>query len=129
MEHVAAKLVQSGLSPNQVLLCERGTSFGYNTLVNDFRGLPIMQAWGILLFLMPRTAHSSPVVKVALRGAREFVPVLAKAAVAVGVAGLFMEVHDDPDNAPSDGPNMVRLEDFDAILKELVAFDTLAKGR
>ena len=130
MEHVAAKLVQSGLSPNKVLLCERGTSFGYNTLVNDFRGLPIMQAMGHpVVFDATHSAQQPGGQGGSSGGQREFVPVLAKAAVAVGIAGLFMEVHDDPDNAPSDGPNMVRLEDFDAILKKLVAFDTLAKGR
>jgi len=129
MKHVAAKLVSSGLAPRQVLLCERGTSFGYNTLVNDFRGLPIMQALGHpVVFDATHSAQQPGGQGSASGGQREFVPVLAKAAVAIGVAGLFMEVHDNPDDAPSDGPNMIKLEDFDAVLGELVAFDKLAKG-
>ena len=130
MKHVAAKLVSSGLSSRQVLLCERGTSFGYNTLINDFRALPIMQELGHpVVFDATHSAQQPGGQGTSSGGQREFVPILAKAAVAVGIAGLFMEVHDNPDDAPSDGPNMVHLSDFDAVLEELVAFDKLTKGR
>ncbi len=130
MAHVAAKVQQAG-NPN-VLVTERGASFGYNTLVSDMRSLPIMA----------RVTHGAPVVFDATHsvqqpggqgatsgGQREFVPVLARAAVAVGVAGLFIETHPDPDHAPSDGPNMVPLKAMPALLAELQAFDRLAKSR
>lgn len=129
MEHVAAKLTQSGLSPNQVLLCERGSSFGYNMLVTDFKGLPIMGALGHpVVFDATHSVQQPGGHGSSSGGKREFVPILARAAVAVGVAGVFMEVHQDPDNAPSDGPNMLRLDEFEPLLAELVAFDKLVKG-
>lgn len=130
MAHVAAKVTEAG-NPN-VIVTERGASFGYNTLVSDMRSLPIMA----------RVTRGAPVVFDATHsvqqpggqgassgGQREFVPVLARAAVAVGVAGVFIETHPDPDRAPSDGPNMVPLKAMPALLEELVAFDRLAKAR
>lgn len=130
MAHVAAKVTGAG-NPN-VIVTERGASFGYNTLVSDMRSLPIMA----------RVTGGAPVVFDATHsvqqpggqgassgGQREFVAVLARAAVAVGVAGVFIETHPDPDRAPSDGPNMVALKDMPTLLEELVAFDRLAKRR
>ncbi|KAB1073182.1 3-deoxy-8-phosphooctulonate synthase [Methylobacterium planeticum] len=129
MAHVAAKLTGAG-NPN-VLVTERGASFGYNTLVSDMRSLPIMaQVTGGLPVVFDAT-HSvqQPGGQGATSGGqREFVGVLARAAVAVGVAGLFIETHPDPDRAPSDGPNMVALKDMPALLATLQAYDRLAKG-
>ena len=108
MRHVADKLVQSGNS--RVLLTERGTSFGYNTLVSDMRSLPQMRNTGFpVIFDATHSVQQPGGLGGASGGQREFVPVLARAAVAVGVDGLFMEAHEDPDNAPSDGPNMLPL--------------------
>lgn len=129
MVNVAAKITESG-NPN-VMVTERGASFGYNTLVTDMRSLPIM-ADGIGAPVTFDATHSvqQPGGKGASTGGqREFVPVLSRAAVAVGVAGLFIETHPDPDNAPSDGPNMVPLADFPALIAELQGFDRLAKAR
>ncbi|GJD48441.1 2-dehydro-3-deoxyphosphooctonate aldolase [Methylobacterium crusticola] len=130
MAHVAAKLTGAG-NPN-VLVTERGASFGYNTLVSDMRSLPIMaRVTGGLPVVFDAT-HSvqQPGGQGATSGGqREFVPVLARAAVAVGVAGVFIETHPDPDRAPSDGPNMVPLREMPALMAELQAFDRLAKGR
>ncbi|MGO4673054.1 3-deoxy-8-phosphooctulonate synthase [Bosea sp. 2YAB26] len=129
MVNVAAKITESG-NPN-VMVTERGASFGYNTLVTDMRSLPIM-ADGIGAPVIFDATHSvqQPGGKGASTGGqREFVPVLSRAAVAVGVAGLFIETHPDPDNAPSDGPNMVPLADFPALIAELQGFDRLAKAR
>ncbi|WP_441491883.1 3-deoxy-8-phosphooctulonate synthase [Bosea sp. 2RAB26] len=129
MVNVAAKITESG-NPN-VMVTERGASFGYNTLVTDMRSLPIM-AEGIGAPVIFDATHSvqQPGGKGASTGGqREFVPVLSRAAVAVGVAGLFIETHPDPDNAPSDGPNMVPLADFPALIAELQGFDRLAKAR
>ncbi|MDE2320180.1 MAG: 3-deoxy-8-phosphooctulonate synthase [Rhodospirillales bacterium] len=127
MKNVVSKLVQSG-NP-RVLLTERGTSFGYNTLVSDFRGLPIMASFGTpVIFDATHSVQQPGGQGESSGGQREFVSVLAKAAVAVGVAGLFIETHPDPDNAPSDGPNMIPLKDFEALVKNLIAFDRLAKG-
>ncbi|MEH3148049.1 MAG: 3-deoxy-8-phosphooctulonate synthase [Methylobacterium frigidaeris] len=128
MAHVAAKLTQAGNS--RVLLTERGASFGYNTLVSDMRSLPIMARVSGGLPVVFDATHSvqQPGGQGATSGGqREFVPVLARAAVAVGVAGLFIETHEDPDRAPSDGPNMVPLRQMPALLADLVAFDELAK--
>ncbi|ACB81059.1 2-dehydro-3-deoxyphosphooctonate aldolase [Methylorubrum populi BJ001] len=129
MAHVASKVTQAG-NPN-VIVTERGASFGYNTLVSDMRALPIMA----------RVTGGAPVVFDATHsvqqpggqgatsgGQREFVAVLARAAVAVGVAGVFIETHPDPDRAPSDGPNMVALADLPALVETLMAFDRLAKA-
>ena len=127
MEHVAAKITGSG-NPN-VLLTERGVSFGYNTLVTDFRSLPIMARTGApVIFDATHSVQEPGGLGGASGGKREFVPVLARAAVAVGCAGVFIETHDDPDHAPSDGPNMVPLKDLGALLASLKAIDALVKN-
>lgn len=126
MVNVAAKVTESG-NPN-VMLTERGASFGYNTLVSDMRALPIMAEIGAPVIFDATHSVQQPGGKGASSGGqREFVPVLARAAVAVGVAGVFIETHPDPDNAPSDGPNMVPLAAFHALIAELQEFDRLAK--
>jgi 2-dehydro-3-deoxyphosphooctonate aldolase (KDO 8-P synthase) len=128
MKNVAAKIVDAG-NPN-VLLTERGASFGYNTLVSDMRALPIMAATGAPVVFDATHSVQQPGGQGASSGGdRTMVPVLARAAVAVGVAGVFIETHQDPDNAPSDGPNMVRLEDMPQLIADLMAFDRLAKAR
>jgi 2-dehydro-3-deoxyphosphooctonate aldolase (KDO 8-P synthase) len=126
MKNVAAKLASTG---NQnILLCERGASFGYNTLVSDMRSLPILAETGYPVVFDATHSVQQPGGQGATSGGeRRFVPVLARAAVAVGVAAVFMETHQDPDHAPSDGPNMVHLKDMPALLSELIAFDKLAK--
>jgi len=128
MRHVADKIIGAG-NPN-VLLCERGASFGYNTLVSDMRAIPIMQQQtGCPVIFDATHSVQQPGGQGATSGGqREFVPILARAAVAVGVAGLFMETHQDPDHAPSDGPNMVHLKDMPDLLATLMAFDRLAKS-
>ena len=128
MKNVAAKIVEAG-NPN-VLVTERGVSFGYNTLVTDFRGLPIMaeQIGAPVIFDATHSVQQPGGQGTSSGGQREFVPVLARAAVAVGVAGLFIETHDRPDEAFSDGPNMVPLGELPALLARLMAFDRLAKG-
>ena len=127
MEHVAAKLASTG--NDNILLCERGTSFGYNTLVTDMRAIPQMAALGYPVVIdathsvqMPGGAGASS------GGQREYVPAIARAAVSLGVAAVFLETHDTPDSAPSDGPNMVPLAEMPALLETLVAFDKLAKS-
>ena len=127
MKNVVAKLTGAG-NPN-VLLTERGVSFGYNTLVSDMRSLPIMARTGApVIFDATHSVQQPGGQGTSSGGEREFVPVLARAAVAVGVAGVFIETHQDPDRAPSDGPNMVPLKDMEALLSRLVAFDRLAKA-
>ena len=127
MAHVAAKVASTG--NRRVLLCERGTSFGYNALVNDFRALPQMAGTGYpVVFDATHSVQQPGALGGATGGQREFVPVLARAAVAVGVAAVFIETHQDPDTAPSDGPNMVPLADLGALMARLRAFDALAKG-
>jgi 2-dehydro-3-deoxyphosphooctonate aldolase (KDO 8-P synthase) len=127
MRNVLAKLNDSG-NPN-ILLCERGASFGYNTLVSDMRSLPIMASMGApVVFDATHSVQQPGGQGSSSGGQREFVSVLARAAVAVGVAGLFVETHEDPDNAPSDGPNMVHLKDMPALLEKLLAFDNIAKA-
>jgi 2-dehydro-3-deoxyphosphooctonate aldolase (KDO 8-P synthase) len=127
MANVAAKVTAAG-NPN-VMLTERGASFGYNTLVSDMRSLPIMAQTGAPVIFDATHSVQQPGGQGATSGGqREFVPVLARAAVAVGVAGVFIETHQDPDRAPSDGPNMVPLGEFEALLAQLKAFDALAKG-
>lgn len=127
MKNVLAKLNDSG-NPN-ILLCERGASFGYNTLVSDMRSLPIMAAMGApVIFDATHSVQQPGGQGGSSGGDRTMVPVLARAAVAVGVAGVFMETHEDPDNAPSDGPNMVRLEDMPRLLEKLLALDAIAKA-
>ena len=128
MKNVVAKVVGSG-NPN-VLLTERGASFGYNTLVVDMRGLPQMAETGApVIFDATHAVQQPGGLGGSSGGDRRFVPVLARAAVAVGVAGLFLETHEDPDHAPSDGPNMLPLTDFEPLMRELMAFDALAKAR
>lgn len=127
MVNVVDKVVGAG-NPD-VLVTERGASFGYNTLVVDFRSLPIMAQTGApVIFDATHAVQQPGGLGGSSGGQREFVPVLARAALAVGVAGLFMEVHDDPDRAPSDGPNMVPLHDLEPVLRRLVALDRLTKG-
>jgi 2-dehydro-3-deoxyphosphooctonate aldolase (KDO 8-P synthase) len=126
MKNVVAKLTEAG-NPN-VMACERGVSFGYNTLVSDMRALPIMAEIGCpVVFDATHSVQEPGGQGQSSGGRREFVPVLARAAVAVGVACVFMETHADPDSAPSDGPNMVPLKDFEPLVAELMAFDALAK--
>ncbi|MEF0942361.1 3-deoxy-8-phosphooctulonate synthase [Rhizobium sp. BR 362] len=127
MKNVLAKLNDSG-NPN-VLLCERGASFGYNTLVSDMRSLPIMAAMGApVVFDATHSVQQPGGQGGSTGGDRRFVETLARAAVAVGIAGLFVETHEDPDNAPSDGPNMVYLKDMPRLLEKLLAFDAIAKA-
>jgi 2-dehydro-3-deoxyphosphooctonate aldolase (KDO 8-P synthase) len=127
MPNVVAKITGSGNS--NVLVTERGASFGYNTLVVDMRALAIMGQIGCPVIFDATHAVQSPGGQgTASGGDRRFVPVLARAAVAVGVAGLFIETHQDPDRAPSDGPNMVPLKDLEALLRELMALDAVVKG-
>jgi 2-dehydro-3-deoxyphosphooctonate aldolase (KDO 8-P synthase) len=128
MKNVVAKVLSAG-NPN-VMACERGVSFGYNTLVSDMRALPIMGEIGCPVVFDATHSVQQPGGQGATSGGqREFVPVLARAAVAVGVAAVFMETHPDPDNAPSDGPNMVPMSQFEGLVAELLAFDALAKRR
>ncbi len=128
MKNVVAKLVESGNS--NVLVTERGASFGYNTLVTDFRGLPIMaeQTGMPVVFDATHSVQQPGGQGTSSGGQREFVPVLARAAVAVGVAALFMETHEDPDNAPSDGPNMVPLDQMRDLLLTLQNYDRITKA-
>ncbi|WP_417411793.1 3-deoxy-8-phosphooctulonate synthase [Hoeflea sp.] len=126
MKNVLAKVTESGNS--NVLLTERGASFGYNTLVSDMRSLPIMAAFGApVVFDATHSVQQPGGHGGSSGGQREFVETLARAAVAVGVAALFIETHEDPDNAPSDGPNMVPLKDMPRLLETLMAFDAVAK--
>lgn len=128
MPNVIAKVVESG-NP-KVLVTERGVSFGYNTLVSDMRALPIMAESGApVIFDATHSVQQPGGQGASSGGQREFVPVLARAAVAVGVAGLFIETHQNPDSAPSDGPNMVPLVKLEALLAELMAIDNLVKER
>ncbi|MGR9211354.1 3-deoxy-8-phosphooctulonate synthase [Rhizobium leguminosarum] len=127
MKNVLKKLNASG-NPN-VLLCERGASFGYNTLVSDMRSLPIMAAMGAPVIFDATHSVAQPGGQGdSSGGQREFVETLARAAVAAGIAGVFVETHQDPDNAPSDGPNMVYLRDMPRLLEKLLAFDAVAKA-
>jgi len=127
MKSVLAKITDSG-NPN-VMACERGASFGYNTLVSDMRALPIMAGFGApVIFDATHSVQQPGGQEIASGGQREFVETLARAAVAVGVAGVFLETHQDPDHAPSDGPNMVRLGELAGLLGKLLAFDRIAKG-
>jgi 2-dehydro-3-deoxyphosphooctonate aldolase (KDO 8-P synthase) len=129
MANVASKVTEAG-NPN-VMVTERGASFGYNTLVSDMRSLPIMAAstGAPVIFDATHSVQQPGGKGTTSGGQREFVPVLARAAVAVGVAGVFIETHQDPDRAPSDGPNMVPLRDMEGLLRRLQAFDALAKAR
>ncbi|MEZ5828194.1 MAG: 3-deoxy-8-phosphooctulonate synthase [Hyphomicrobiales bacterium] len=126
MRHVVAKVVGAG-NPN-VLITERGVSFGYNTLVSDMRALPILAETGApVIFDATHSVQQPGGQGTSSGGERRFVPVLARAAVAVGVAGVFIETHQDPDKAPSDGPNMVPLKELEPLLSELLEIDRLVK--
>jgi 2-dehydro-3-deoxyphosphooctonate aldolase (KDO 8-P synthase) len=127
MANVVAKI--TGAGNRNVLVTERGASFGYNTLVSDMRALPILARTGApVIFDATHSVQQPGGQGASSGGEREFVPVLARAAVAVGVAGIFIETHRDPDKAPSDGPNMVPLRDMEGLLRTLIGFDKLAKA-
>src|SRR5476649_1630858 len=126
MKNVALKITESG-NPN-VMLCERGVTFGYNTLVNDMRALPIMAETGHpVVFDATHSVQQPGGAGASTSGDRRMVPYLARAAIAVGVAAVFMETHEDPDRAPSDGPNMVNIKDMPALLEQLLQIDMLIK--
>jgi 2-dehydro-3-deoxyphosphooctonate aldolase (KDO 8-P synthase) len=128
MKNVVAKVASTG--NENVLQCERGASFGYNTLISDMRALPILAGNGYPVVFDATHSVQQPGGQGSTSGGqREFVPVLARAAVAVGVAAVFLETHQDPDSAPSDGPNMVPLRSLRQLLQDLMAFDRLAKER
>jgi len=128
MANVAAKITDSG-NPN-VMVCERGASFGYNTLVTDMRGLPIMAKSGHpVVFDATHSVQQPGGQGTTSGGQREFAPVLARAAVSIGVAAVFMETHQDPDTAPSDGPNMIPLSEIKGVIEMLMEFDRIAKAR
>jgi 2-dehydro-3-deoxyphosphooctonate aldolase (KDO 8-P synthase) len=127
MPNVAAKIASTG--NDRIMLCERGASFGYNTLVSDLRALPIMAATGYpVVFDATHSVQQPGGQGSSSGGQREFAPVLARAAVAVGVAAVFIETHPDPDRAPSDGPNMIPIREMPALIARLQAFDSLAKA-
>ena len=126
MVHVAAKIASTG--NRNVLMCERGASFGYNTLVSDMRALPIMARTGYpVVFDATHSVQQPGGQGASSGGQREFAPVLARAALAVGVAAVFIETHQDPDKAPSDGPNMIALRDMPRLIARLKAYDDLTK--
>jgi 2-dehydro-3-deoxyphosphooctonate aldolase (KDO 8-P synthase) len=127
MQNVADKIASTG--NNRILLCDRGTSFGYNTLVSDFRGLPIMANTGYpVVFDATHSVQQPGGQGNTSGGQREFAPVLARAACAVGIAALFIETHQDPDTAPSDGPNMIPVDQMGDLIQELRGFDALRKS-
>ena len=128
MKNVAAKVASTG--NDKILLTERGASFGYNTLVSDFRALPAMAETGYpVVFDATHSVQQPGGLGDRTGGERKYVPVLARAAAAVGCAAIFMETHQDPDNAPSDGPNMVRLSDLPELLETVIALDRITKAR
>jgi 2-dehydro-3-deoxyphosphooctonate aldolase (KDO 8-P synthase) len=128
MKNVAAKVASTG--NEKILLTERGASFGYNTLVTDMRGLPIMAQTGYPVVIDATHSVQQPGGQGSSSGGdRRFAPVIARAAISVGVAAVFMETHPDPDKAPSDGPNMIRLSEMPALLQTLQEFDRLAKAK
>jgi 2-dehydro-3-deoxyphosphooctonate aldolase (KDO 8-P synthase) len=128
MTNVVAKITGAG-NPD-VLVTERGVSFGYNTLVSDMRALPILARIGApVIFDATHSVQQPGGQGTSSGGERDFVPVLARAATAVGIAGLFIETHQDPDRAPSDGPNMIALKDLPPLLQRLMEFDRIAKAR
>ncbi len=127
MGHVVAKVTKSG-NPN-VLVSERGACLGYNTLISDMRALPIMKRLGCpAVFDATHSVQKPGGIGAASGGEREFVPILARAAVATGIAATFIESHEEPDHAPSNGPNMLPLDDMERCLRILMGFDALAKG-
>ena len=128
MGNVADKIASTG--NERIMLCDRGTSFGYNTLVSDLRGLPTMEATGWpVVFDATHSVQQPGGLGGTSGGQRQFAPVLARAACAVGVSALFIETHEDPDRAPSDGPNMIPVDRMEALVGELRAFDDLRKRR
>jgi 2-dehydro-3-deoxyphosphooctonate aldolase (KDO 8-P synthase) len=128
MRNVVQKCLDAGNA--DVMVCERGVSFGYNTLVSDMRSLPILAETGQpVVFDATHSVQQPGGQGTASGGERRFVPVLARAAVAVGVAAVFMETHEDPDRAPSDGPNMVPFKELPALIQTLMEFDRMAKAR
>lgn len=127
MRHVVDKLVSFGAK--DILITERGASFGYNTLVTDMRAIPELRANGFpVIFDATHSVQQPGGQGASSGGQREMAPVLARAAAAVGIGGVFMETHQDPDNAPSDGPNMIRLDDLETIITQIKSFDALAKS-
>ena len=127
MENVVQKAVSVG--NNKVMVCERGASFGYNTLVSDMRSIPILAQNGRpVIYDATHSVQQPGGQGTTSGGQREFVPVLARAAASIGVAGIFMETHQDPDNAPSDGPNMISIKALPSILETLMQIDRVAKG-
>ena len=126
MKNVLDKIVHHG--NNQVLLTERGTSFGYNTLVSDMRAIPQMSQFGYpIIFDATHSVQQPGGMGTTSGGQREFVPFLARAAISIGVSGLFVEVHENPDDAPSDGPNMLKISELSALLSKLIQLDKLVK--
>ncbi len=127
MKNVVKKIEETG--NKNIMLCERGASFGYNTLVSDMRALPVMAELGYpVVFDATHSVQQPGGQGASTGGQREFVPFLARAAISIGVAAVFIETHQDPDKAPSDGPNMVKLKDMPALLEMLMAFDRLSKS-
>jgi len=127
MANVAEKIASTG--NHNIMLCERGTTFGYNTLVNDFRGLETMAETGYpVIFDATHSVQQPGGLGNSSGGERKFVAALARAACAVGVAGLFIETHQDPDSAPCDGPNMIQIDQMPDLIARLRDFDSLAKG-
>lgn len=127
MKNVAAKIASTG--NERIMLCDRGTSFGYNTLVTDFRGLPIMAQTGYpVVFDATHSVQQPGGQGTTSGGQREFAPVLARAAAAVGVSAVFIETHEDPDNAPSDGPNMIPIDQMPKLIDIITKFDSLRKS-
>ena len=128
MKNVAAKIASTG--NENILLTERGVSFGYNTLVVDMRSLPIMKQTGYpVIFDATHSVQQPGGQGTSSGGQREFAPVLANAAITTGIAGVFIETHETPDTAPSDGPNMIPLRELEGVLKKLQAYDAIAKGK
>ena len=126
LQNVVKKIETTG--NHQILLCERGASFGYNTLVSDMRSLPILAQTGYpVIFDATHSVQEPGSLGQSTGGKREFVPILSKAAVAVGVSGIFLETHNDPDNAPSDGPNMIDVNELSELIKKLIEIDSIVK--
>jgi 2-dehydro-3-deoxyphosphooctonate aldolase (KDO 8-P synthase) len=126
MSNVINKISDSG--NDNILLTERGTSFGYNTLVSDMRSIPQMASFGYpIIFDATHSVQQPGGLGISSGGQREFVPVLSRAAVAIGIAGLFLEVHENPDSAPSDGPNMIKLSNLKELLKTIIDIDKIIK--
>ena len=126
MLNVIKKVSENG--NNKILLTERGTSFGYNTLVSDMRSIPQMSKYGFpVIFDATHSVQQPGGLGLTSGGQREFVPYLSRAAVSIGIAGLFVEVHEDPENAPSDGPNMLKLSELKQMLSKLVQIDKIIK--